>query len=375
MLPADAQLISVDDHVIEHPNVWLDRLPAKFRDAGPQIVELEGGQQAWRFEGKVVPTIGLNAVAGKDSKDFGLDPVRFDEMLPGCYDVQARLADMDLEGVHAQLCFPSFPGFAGSTFFGADDKELAGACVSAWNDFMLDEWCAAAPDRFIPMMLLPFWDIDASIAEIERTAAKGAKAVSFTESPHTLGLPSFHTGHWDPILAAAQDADLPLCLHFGTGGAPSTAPDAPFAVAIALFGTNSQFTTVDLLLSHVFHTFPRLRVALSEGGIGWIPYILERTDYTWERHRWYTGINTEVRPSDLFRDHLFGCFIADEAGVAMRELIGVPNIMFEGDYPHSDSNFPATRKKLEGVLAAVPDDDARAIAELNARRVFNFPRR
>ena len=375
MLPADAQLISVDDHVIEHPNVWLDRLPAKFRDAGPQIVELEGGQQAWRFEGKVVPTIGLNAVAGKDSKDFGLDPVRFDDMLPGCYDVQARLADMDLEGVHAQLCFPSFPGFAGSTFFGADDKELAGACVSAWNDFMLDEWCAAAPDRFIPMMLLPFWDIDASIAEIERTAAKGAKAVSFTESPHTLGLPSFHTGHWDPILAAAQDADLPLCLHFGTGGAPSTAPDAPFAVAIALFGTNSQFTTVDLLLSHVFHTFPRLRVALSEGGIGWIPYILERTDYTWERHRWYTGINTEVRPSDLFRDHLFGCFIADEAGVAMRELIGVPNIMFEGDYPHSDSNFPATRKKLEGVLAAVPDDDARAIAEDNARRVFNFPRR
>jgi len=375
MLPADAQLISVDDHVIEHPNVWLDRLPAKFRDAGPQIVELEGGQQAWRFEGKVVPTIGLNAVAGKDSKDFGLDPVRFDDMLPGCYDVQARLADMDLEGVHAQLCFPSFPGFAGSTFFGADDKELAGACVSAWNDFMLDEWCAAAPDRFIPMMLLPFWDIDASIAEIERTAAKGAKAVSFTESPHTLGLPSFHTGHWDPILAAAQDADLPLCLHFGTGGAPSTAPDAPFAVAIALFGTNSQFTTVDLLLSHVFHTFPRLRVALSEGGIGWIPYILERTDYTWERHRWYTGINTDVRPSDLFRDHIFGCFIADEAGVAMRELIGVPNIMFEGDYPHSDSNFPATRKKLEGVLAAVPDDDARAIAEDNARRVFNFPRR
>jgi len=375
MLPADAQLISVDDHVIEHPNVWLDRLPAKFRDAGPQIVELEGGQQAWRFEGKVLPTIGLNAVAGKDSKDFGLDPVRFDEMLPGCYDVQARLADMDLEGVHAQLCFPSFPGFAGSTFFGADDKELAGACVSAWNDFMLDEWCAAAPDRFIPMMLLPFWDIDASIAEIERTAAKGAKAVSFTESPHTLGLPSFHTGHWDPILAAAQDADLPLCLHFGTGGAPSTAPDAPFAVAIALFGTNSQFTTVDLLLSHVFHTFPRLRVALSEGGIGWIPYILERTDYTWERHRWYTGINTDVRPSDLFRDHIFGCFIADEAGVAMRELIGVPNIMFEGDYPHSDSNFPATRKKLEGVLAAVPDDDARAIAEDNARRVFNFPRR
>jgi predicted TIM-barrel fold metal-dependent hydrolase len=152
------------------------------------------------------------------------------------------------------------------------------------------------------------------------------------------------------------------------------APDANFAVAIALFGTNSQFACVDLLLSPVFHTFPRLRVAMSEGGIGWMPWLLERTDYTWERHRWYTGVNTDVRPSDLFRDHIFGCFIADEAGVEVRHLIGVDNIMFEGDYPHSDSNFPASRKKLEGVLAGVPDDEARKIAELNARRVFNFPR-
>jgi predicted TIM-barrel fold metal-dependent hydrolase len=373
MLPADTQLISVDDHVIEHPRVWLDRLPAKYQEVGPQIVEVEG-RQLWRLEGDLKPNIGLNAVAGKDPKDFGLDPVRYDEMLPGCYDVAKRLEDMDLDGVHAQMCFPSFPGFAGSTFLGLQDKDLATACVVAWNDFMLDEWCAAAPGRFIPMMLVPFWDIDATVAEVQRTAAKGAKAISFSESPHNIGLPSFHSDHWDRFLAAAQDADMPLCLHFGSGGAPITAADAPFAVAIALFGMNSEFTTVDLLLSPVFHKFPRLRVALSEGGIGWMPYVLERTDYTWERHRWYTGINTDVRPSDLFRDHIFGCFIADEAGIYLRDLIGVDNIMFEGDYPHSDSNFPASRKKLEDVLRDVPDGDARKIAELNARRVFNFPR-
>ena len=145
----------------------------------------------------------------------------------------------------------------------------------AWNDSILDEWCAAAPDRFIPMMMVPFWDVPASVAEVERTAAKGAKAITFIEAPHRLGLPSFHGDHWDPFLAAAQAADMPLCLHFGTGGAPVTAPDANFAMAIALFGMNSQFTTVDLLLSPVFHNFPRLRVALSEGGIGWIPYVLE----------------------------------------------------------------------------------------------------
>lgn len=374
MLPDDVQVISVDDHVIEHPRVWTDRLPAKYQEAGPQIVELEGGAQVWRFEGKNNPTIGLNAVAGKDPKDFGLEPVRFDGMLPGCYDVQARLADMDLDGVHAQMCFPSFPGFAGSTFFAAEDKDLANACVSAWNDFILDEWCAAAPDRFIPMVMVPFWDVDAAVAEVQRTAAKGAKAITFTEAPHRLGLPSFHSDHWDPFLAAAQDADLPLCLHFGSGGAPQVAPDANFAVAIALFGMNSQFTTIDLLLSPVFHKFPSLRVALSEGGIGWIPYVLERADYTWERHRWYTGVNTEVRPSDLFKDHIFGCFIADNAGVEMRHLAGVDNLMFEGDYPHSDSNFPSSRKILAEVLRDVPDAEARKIAEENARRVFSFPR-
>lgn len=374
MLPYDVELISVDDHVIEHANVWTDRLPSKFVENGPRIVELEGGTQAWSFEDRIIPTIGLNAVAGKDPKEFGLDPVRYDEMLPGCYDVKARLADMDVDGVHAQMCFPSFPGFAGSTLFAAKDKSLANACVAAWNDFILDEWCAAAPDRFIPMVMVPFWDVPASVAEVERVAAKGARSITFSEAPHRLGLPSFHSDHWDPFLATAQTADLPLCLHFGTGGAPEVAPDANFAVSIALFGMNSQFTTVDLLFSPVFHKFPRLRVALSEGGIGWMPYVLERLDYTWERHRYYTGINFDVPPSELFQNHIFGCFIADNAGILMRDLIGVDNLMFEGDYPHSDSNFPASRKKLADVLSDVPDEQARKIAEDNARRVFNFPR-
>ena len=374
MLPDDTQVISVDDHVIEHAAVWTDRLPKKDQEAGPHVVEVDGGRQAWRFEGQTMPTIGLNAVAGKDPKDFGLDPVSFDDMRSGCYDVEARVADMDLDGVHAQMCFPSFPGFAGSTFFGAKDKELAGRCVVAWNDFILDEWCAAAPGRFIPMVMVPFWDVEASVTEVQRTAKKGAKSITFSEAPHRLGLPSFHTDHWDPFLAAAQDADMPLCLHFGTGGAPEVAPDANFAVAIALFGMNSQFTAIDMILSRTFHEFPRLRVALSEGGIGWIPYVLERADDTWERHRWYTGVNPDVRPSDLFREHIFGCFISDQAGIEERHLIGLDNIMFESDYPHSDSHFPTSREDLEVALRDVPDDEASKIAEGNARRVFNFPR-
>lgn len=373
-LQDDMMLISVDDHVIEHRQVWQDRLPARFREQGPRVVEKPDGQEAWLFEGTEHAQIGLNAVAGKTFEEYGLDPVRFDQMIPGCYDVAARVKDMDTDGVQAQLCFPSFAGFCGGTFFNARDKELALACVEAYNDFMIDEWCGFAPDRFIPMVIVPLWDPQLAAAEIERTAAKGAKAIAFTENPVPMNLPSFHTDHWDPVLAAAQDADMPLCMHFGTSTkVPMTALEAPFAVVIALFGTNSMSTTVDLLMSPVFHKFPRLRVALSEGGIGWMPYILERADYTWERHRYYQpNLDFDARPSDLFRDHVFGCFIDDEAGIEQRHRIGVGNIMWEGDYPHSDSNWPNSRKRVTDMLADVPDDEARQMAELNARRVFNF---
>ncbi len=240
-------------------------------------MELEGGMQAWSFEGKIIPTIGLNAVAGKDPKDFGVDPVRFDEMLPGCYDVTARLSDMDLDGVHAQMCFPSFPGFAGGTSLRRRTRSSPPHASSLGTTS--SSTSGPPPHRIgsSRWCMVPFWDVAASVAEVERTAAKGAKSITFTEAPHRLGLPSYHSDHWDPFLAAAQAADMPLCLHFGSGGAPVTAPDANFAVAIALFGMNSQFTTVDMLLSPVFHKFPRLRVALSEGGIGWMPYVLERS--------------------------------------------------------------------------------------------------
>lgn len=373
-MPEDVQIVSVDDHVIEHPNVWQDRLPAKYRDAGPRNLKDEDGNDVWEFEGRRSYNIGLNAVAGKRREDYGVEPTRFDDMLPGCYDPKERVKDMDQEGVQAQLCFPSFPGFAGSTFFNATDKDLATACVIAWNDWMIDEWCGANPGRQIPLALVPFWDIDATATEAERVAAKGAKAISFTEMPHALGLPSFHTNHWDPFLQVCEETGMPLCLHFGSGGAPNVAPEAPFTTAIALFGLNSQMATVDLVNTRIFERFPKLKVALSEGGIGWMPYILERMDYTWDRHRYYTGMADARKPSDIFRANIFGCFIFDEAGLANIERIGEDNIMFESDYPHSDSNWPHTRKMLAESLAHVPDGVARKIAEDNARRVFNFPR-
>ena len=381
------QIVSVDDHLVEHPRVWHDRLPAAMREAGPRIVEMEG-KHIWNYDGDMFPTIGLNAVAGKPPEEWGMDPVRYEDMIPGCYDPTARVADMDLDGVQAALCFPSFPGFAGGTFHRAKDKDLALLSLKAWNDFSIDEWCATAPDRYIPLAILPTWDIDAAVEEAKRVADKGARTISFPDSPVPLGLPSFHSDHWDPLWRVCSEANIPVSLHFGSGSyvpgfsfsmtkaipGQMVTPDAPFAVATTLFSTNLMWTTVDLLFSGKLQKFPNLQFSLAEGGIGWVPYILERVDYVWERHRYYQAIDFDTRPSDLFHKHFWGCFIDDEHGLKNRHEVGIDRIMLEIDFPHSDSNWPNSRKRAAEMLADIPDEECALMVEENARRMLNFPR-
>jgi len=379
-LPDDAQVISVDDHVIEHPRVWLDRVPSKFGDAIPRIERMDDGSDWWIYEGKKAGNFALNAVAGKPREQFGLEPRTYDDMRPGCHDINERLKDMDIEGVWAEVAFPNMPGFSGRVFEESTDMELAEACTRAYNDWILDEWCASAPGRQIPMVILPYWDIDASVKELYRTADKGARTYSFLELPHMRGFPSYHTDHWDPLLAATEEANMAVSVHFGSTGASDMIPPegghggGVNINRITVMGLNSAFSMAQMLTSRMFHKFPKLRFALSEGGIGWMPYLLERIDYVWDRHRWYNDINREIPPSELFKDHIFGCFIYDDAGIEARHRIGVDQIMFESDYPHSDSNWPHTRKMLAASLANVPDEEARKIVELNARRVYNWPR-
>lgn len=384
-LPPDARLISVDDHVIEPPNLWQDRLPARLRDAGPRFVEVQGEltdvagndvsglRHVWEYEGQHYPNFALNAVAGKPPEELGIEPFRIDQIRPGCYDARARVADMDMDGIQAALCFPSFPRLPGTVFIQARGKEVALLCIQAWNDFILDEWCAAAPDRLIPLVMLPLWDVRLSVAELERTVALGAKAITFPETPSRLGLHSFYDGGWDPLFQAMVDTDTALCMHFGSSGEmPSTSEDAPNALWIATMGINAMVGLTDLLYSPVLHRFPALRAAFSEGGIGWIPYLLERIDFVWERHGYWNQLKMDVKPSELFRRNVWGCFISDDFGIAQRHAIGVDRICWECDYPHSDSNWPNSRKLLEASLLDVPDEDARRIAELNARELLRF---
>jgi predicted TIM-barrel fold metal-dependent hydrolase len=294
-------------------------------------------------------------------------------MMPGCYDSTARLLDMDLDGVHTGMAFPSFPRFAGTLFLEGDDRDLALRCVQAYNDFHIDEWSAADPDRLPPVVIMPVWDVDLCVQELRRTAAKGAKGVSFIESPTPLELPSFHTNYWDPFFSAVEEANIPLMMHFGTSGTrPYTAPDAPEATFIALMGLNSMQTMINLCFSPVFHNHPELKIVLAEGGIGWMPWMLERADMTWERQRFWQPINQEIPPSELFHRHIWGCFIVDQTGVGLRHDIGLDKILWECDFPHSDSMWPNSRKILADSVRHVPDDEVHAIVEINARELFHL---
>jgi predicted TIM-barrel fold metal-dependent hydrolase len=372
----DMLFISVDDHVVEPPDVFEGRLPQKYVDAAPRVERTDTGNDVWVFNGAAIPNIGLNAVAGRPKEEYGVNPTAFDEMRAGCYDVHQRVKDMSAGGVLATMNFPSFPSFSGRLFMGADDKDLALAMVRAYNDWHIDAWCGAYPGRFIPMALPVLWDPEACAAEIRRVATKGCHSMTFTENPATLGLPSFHDEHWDPMWHALVDEGTIVNIHLGSSGQLAvTAPDAPIDVMITLQPMNICAAAADLVWSRIFREFPTLTVALSEGGTGWIPYFLDRLDRTYDMHHAWTGQDFDGRtPSEIFREHILTCFIADPIGIALRHEIGIDNICWEQDYPHSDSSWPNAPEELARVAARydVPDAEVNKITHENAMRWYRF---
>ncbi len=372
------KIVSVDDHVIEPPHVWEQNLPRKFKDRAPRVERIpcsfmgylggvftfetgETGEPCdwWRFEDKLIPRTRVESAVGYDRSDVTVTPTTFDEMRPGCFDPKARLADMDLGHIEAQLCFPSsFPRFCGQTFSEIADRELGLACIEAYNNWMVDEWCGGSQGRLVPLIIVPLWDPELAAAEVRRNAKRGVRATTFSEIPAYLGLPSIHTGYWDPFFSACNDLDVSLHMHIGSSSKmPSTSADAPPLVASALTFGNAMSSMVDYMLSGVLVRFPNLKLVYSEGQIGWIPYILERTDHVWHQNRAWGGVGSSVPapPSTYYNRQIYGCFFEDAHGLTPDALkaINPDRIMFETDYPHSDSNWPdsaETAMRLMGHL-------------------------
>ncbi|HVJ96642.1 MAG TPA: amidohydrolase family protein [Acidimicrobiia bacterium] len=372
----DMILVSVDDHVVEPPDVFENHLPAKYKDIAPRIEKMPDGTDRWKFLDFEIPNVGLNAVAGRPPEEFGIDPTSFEELRPGTYDVKHRLLDMSANGLLGSLNFPSLPGFAGRLFGNVPDKDAALALCRAYNDWHIEEWCGAAPERFIPLAIPPIWDPQAIADEVRRVAKKGCHAITFPENPVPLDLPSMHSDHWDPVWEACSDEGTIVCMHIGSSGKlVMTALDAPMDVMITLQPMNIVQAAADLIYSPMIKKFPDVTIALSEGGIGWIPYFLERLDHTYTVHKAWTYADFgDKLPSEVFMERVILCYIEDDFGARNAREIGVDRICIETDYPHSDAIWPDAPEVLMKGFAPtdLTDDEINKMTHLNAMKFFQY---
>lgn len=375
MTSDDLILISVDDHIAEPADMFDRHLPAKYKDHAPRVVVEENGVEQWWYGDVRGRNLGLNAVAGKPPEYFNVDASRYDEMRPGCYDVHERVRDMNAGGQLAGLNFPNFTGFSGQVLNQGPDRRLNEIMIQAYNDWHVDEWCAAYPERFIPCGILPLFDVDLAAKELRRLADKGCHAVTFSENPEALGMPSIHSNEWDPLFAAACDTGTVLCCHLGSSSRSAiTAPDAPASVGMSMSSTSTIYTFGDLIWAKFWDRFPELRFSLTEGDVGWIPYFLWRAEHVqavhsgWTKHEFRDGGS----PTSVFRDHILCCFINDPISVELIDHFNVDNLCWESDFPHSDGTWPNAPEKLAALLAPLTGEQIDKISHQNAMRHYQF---
>jgi predicted TIM-barrel fold metal-dependent hydrolase len=374
--PRKYTVISADDHIVEPKHTFEGRMPAKFIDRAPHV-ERRDNADVWVYDGKDIPNVGFNAVVGRPVDEWGFEPARFEDMRRGSWDIHHRIKDMDLSGIYASLCFPSFlPGFGGQRLqLSTNDSELALAAVRAWNDWHIEEWAGTYPDRIIPCQIPYMLDPEVGAQEVYKNAERGFKAITFTEGPHALGLPSLHTGHWDPIMRACEETGTVINLHIGSSGtSPSTSADAPADVTGVLFFGYSMFAAVDWLYSKIPVRFPNIKIALSEGGIGWVPALLDRLDHMGSYQQMYgTWTGIDISPADVFQRNFYFCAVEDPSTFVLRHRIGIDHIMVEQDYPHCDSTWPRTQTVLEHEVGGLPEEDIRKITWENASKLYRHP--
>jgi predicted TIM-barrel fold metal-dependent hydrolase len=367
MLPPHAPLVSINDHVVEPPDVWTIRMPATMRDAAPQVMR-DGAGERWVIgtESLSVPSLSVLATDGVTRP-----APHVSDMLPAVYDPHARLAAMDDDGVLAHTLLPHVIGFAGERLRFLGDLRVWEAAAVAYNDFLLDSFCAVAPERLLAVAVLPLADIGAAVREVERVAGLGARAVSFPHHLPGLTLPSLYDGDWKPLFAAIEAAGLPVLVHVGSSGAPPSVQgvSSPGSL-LALSGLDVATAAVDLVFSSTLTDHPRLRVVLLEAGGGLLPYLAERIDF-FRTQRPESWPLTDARSAaQIFRDQVYASFIDDPLGVHLRDAIEPSHLLWQSDFPHADSFWPNSRAHLGALLADVPDDDAAAIAGGNARALL-----
>lgn len=381
-------LVSVDDHIVEPPTLWTDRLPAALADAIPHVrrekvasliqAGVEVWADVWHYEDVAEPLRRGFGAVGKPAVENDLEPMIFDEIRPGCYDAAARLADMDIDGVEVSVCFPNnFVRFCGQRFLEAEDKDIALQCVRAYNDFLADEWEAKSDGRLLGTTIVPLWDASLAAEEVRRTAARGSRSVCFTEIPARLNLPSMYSGYWEPFFAACAETNTVINLHIGSSSVVhTTSPDAPMGVRISNHFGNSAFSLSDWLVCGAFIRYPQLKIAFSEGQAGWVPFLMSRLDGLWAAGTTVAGFAERLpeAPSSYLKDHVYFCIFDDPAVLRFLDQLGEDNLCFETDYPHPDGSWPSSKTAAFKQTVTLSAEQREKLLRTNAARLYRIDR-
>jgi len=368
---ANERIISADSHVNPPKDLWTRSVPQKFRERAPRVESTPQGD-FWIVDSQVSGAIGLDASAGRKPEEFRPAGLGYKDMRPGSYDPKARLEDMDLDGVDAEVLY-----FGGPVTQYAKDPELRSFVVRTYNDWMV-ELSKAAPGRLVGLAHIPLLDLDEAVSELRRVAALGLRGFHVDPFPDERGGKPLWDPAYEPFWAAVEESGMPMSFHIvgprnqnvaQTFMNPTPGVKETF-IAIAPISICEVVST--LVFTGILDRHPKLDFVLVECGIGWIPYFVERMDQTFTKHRFWTKSVISEKPSTYWYRQGHATFIQDLAGVAARKRAGLHNIMWSTDYPHSDSTWPHSRQALAEHFEGVPEDERRLIAGGNAAALYHL---
>lgn len=381
------KVIDADSHISEPPNLWTDRVSSKWGELVPHVIwDEKRREERWVMGGRpFMPTAGAAMAGWSDPPPD--HPPSLDAADHGAFDVEERIKRMDEYGIYGQVIYPNVGGFGNGNFIALKERELMDDCVRAYNDFLI-EWCAPAKERFIPIMAMPFWDVDLCVKEMERCAKLGHKGVLMTNQPQIWDFPRITNPHWNPMWEAAQDMGLPINFHIGSGdltvlrgGGIDNGRQAAYAKATVQIFLDNSNAVMDVILSGLCERYPRLNIVSVESGIGWVPFVLEAMDWQWlnsgcrEEHP-----EMQLLPSEYFKRQVYACFwFEEQSALKAIEQVGADNFLYETDFPHPTSMSPGPNSTavypkdfIESTLSGLAEEDLQKILHDNSARLYNF---
>ena len=371
----DYPILDADAHVYEPPEVWQERVASGLRPRAPKLATIDGELQ-WSFnDGERLRPIGLMAAAGASWLDFRPNGLTYETMRRGCFDPAARLADMDADGIHLQMLYPSVCE-EGARMFG-DDRALQLACVRAYNEWQL-EFCAAGAGRLFGHAVIPACGLEDAVAELDWALERGYRGVLISSFPNGSVEPSPDD---DPFWARAAEAGVPVALHIGSFHADGPVKRRRFDPAAVLpraatskSGANTVPLVARMIFSGLFDRVPTLRALLVEANIGWIPAMLEQTDDMFLRYRWFTDTSAVLptMPSRLFHRNCWATFMIDTVGIELRHRLNLDHLLWSTDYPHTGSDWPNSRNTIARLFRGVPAEQVKRMLHDNCRALYRL---